>query len=103
MAAKDPLPNGKALIQRDAMTESGKWLYITDNTLKMLSFGLLCGGAVSLVVFRSVAARAATTAFGAGCGLGRSYVDTKYVLGHDVPAETVWAAQVVPVSNVAEQ
>lgn len=102
MTAKVPLAAEKALIQRDSMTESGKWIFITDNTLKMLSFGLLCGGAISLVVFRSVVARAATTAFGAGCGLGRSYVDTKYILGHDVPAEAVWTAQVAPVSNKDE-
>lgn len=89
----------KVLIQRESFTESGKWLFITDNTLKMLSFGFLCGGAVSLVIFRSVAARAAVTAFGAGCGVGRSYVDTKYVLGHDVPAETLWTAQVIPIVN----
>ncbi|CAG9573377.1 Domain_of_unknown_function_(DUF543)_-_putative [Leishmania major strain Friedlin] len=84
------------IIDRDALTESQKWSYITDNTLKMMSLGFLCGGAVSMVVFRSVASRAAVTAFGTGCGIGKSYVDTKYVLGHDVAAETVWSAQVAP-------
>ncbi|KAK7200132.1 hypothetical protein NESM_000063300 [Novymonas esmeraldas] len=82
------------LINRDSLTEAQKWSYITDNTLKMMSFGFLCGGAVSMVVFRSVASRAAVTAFGTGCGIGKAYVDTKYVLGHDVAAETVWSAQV---------
>lgn len=85
-----------SLVDRDSLTESQKWSYITDNTLKMMSFGFLCGGAVSMVVFRSVAARAAVTAFGTGCGVGKAYVDTKYVLGHDVAAETVWSAQVAP-------
>ncbi|KAG5479401.1 hypothetical protein LSCM1_04661 [Leishmania martiniquensis] len=84
------------IIDRDALTESQKWSYITDNTLKMMSFGFLCGGAVSMIVFRSVASRAAVTAFGTGCGIGKSYVDTKYVLGHDIAAETVWSAQVAP-------
>ncbi|GET88310.1 hypothetical protein, conserved [Leishmania tarentolae] len=82
------------IIDRDALTESQKWSYITDNTLKMMSLGFLCGGAISMVVFRSVASRAAVTAFGTGFGIGKSYVDTKYVLGHDVAAETVWSAQV---------
>lgn len=84
------------LVDRDSLTESQKWAYITDNTLKMMSFGFLCGGALSMVVFRSVASRAAVTAFGTGCGIGKAYVDTKYVLGHDVAAETVWSAQVTP-------
>lgn len=82
------------LPDRDGLTESQKWVYITDNTLKMMSFGFLCGGAFSMVIFRSVTSRAAITAFGTGCGLGKSYVDTKYVLGHDVPAEALWSAQV---------
>ncbi|KAG5505714.1 hypothetical protein JKF63_05049 [Porcisia hertigi] len=84
------------IIDRDSLTESQKWSFITDNTLKMMSFGFLCGGAASMVVFRSVASRAAVTAFCTGCGIGKSYVDAKYVLGHDVAAETVWSAQVVP-------
>jgi MICOS complex subunit MIC10 len=84
------------LVDRDSLTESQKWSYITDNTLKMMSFGFLCGGAISMVVFRSITSRAAITAFGTGCGIGRAYVDTKYVLGHDVAAETVWSAQVAP-------
>ncbi|XQJ26732.1 protein of unknown function (DUF543), putative [Leishmania guyanensis] len=87
------------IIDRDALTESQKWSYITDNTLKMMSFGFLCGGAISMVVFRSVASRAAVTAFGTGCGIGKSYVDTKYILGHDIGAETVWSAQVAPLKS----
>ncbi|CAD2220969.1 hypothetical protein AGDE_03946 [Angomonas deanei] len=85
----------KVLVDRDSLTESQKWSYVTDNTLKMMSFGFLCGGTVGLVAFRSVATRAAFAAFGAGCGIGKAYVDTKYILGHDVSAETVWKAQVV--------
>lgn len=89
------------LVDRNSLTESQKWSFITDNTLKMMSFGFLCGGTISMVVFRSVAARAAITAFGTGCGIGKAYVDTKYVLGHDVAAETVWSAQVAPAKEGA--
>lgn len=87
------------LVDRDLLTESQKWSYITDNTLNMMSFGFLCGGAISMVVFRSVTARAAVAAFGTGCGIGKAYVDAKYVLGHDVAAEAVWSAQVTPAKK----
>ncbi|KEG12787.1 hypothetical protein DQ04_01421010 [Trypanosoma grayi] len=87
--------SGKVLLPRESLTEAEKWRYIIDNTLKMTSLGFLSGAAFSLVVFRSVGARMAVTAFGSGFGLGKSYVDTRYILGHDVAAETVWTAEVV--------
>ncbi|CCW63001.1 unnamed protein product [Phytomonas sp. EM1] len=91
--------NKKSLIQRDSLSEAEKWHLIIDNSLKFLSLGLICGGASSLLIFRSLTARAATTAFGAGFGLGKSYVDTKFILGHDIPAEAMWTAQVVPLKS----
>lgn len=86
----------KTLIDRSSLSESGKWVFLTDNTLKLMSFGLLCGGAFSMIAFRSITSRAACTAFGAGWGIGKSYVDAKYILGHDVPASTRWTAKVTP-------
>ncbi|CCW70288.1 unnamed protein product [Phytomonas sp. Hart1] len=94
-----PQENSKSLLKRDSLSEAEKWRIIIDNTLKFLSIGLLCGGTFSVVTFRSLTARAAITAFGAGFGLGKSYVDTKFILGHDVPAEAMWAAQVVPLKS----
>ncbi|ORC89440.1 uncharacterized protein TM35_000122150 [Trypanosoma theileri] len=89
------LASEKVLVPRDSLTEAEKWRYVMDNTLRLGSLGFLCGAAFSLVVFRSVSTRMAVTAFGSGFGLGKSYVDTRYVLGHDVAAETVWTAEVV--------
>lgn len=86
--------NSKPPFDRAALSESEKWRVVVDNSLKMLSVGLLCGGGVSLIAFRSLGARAATMAFGAGCGLGKSYVDAKYILGHDISAAKVWTAVV---------
>ncbi|EPY31204.1 hypothetical protein STCU_03167 [Strigomonas culicis] len=95
MSKKPQFPFFKenSLINRDTLTESEKWAYITDNTLKYMSFGFLCGGAISMIMFKSMVARASLTAYGAGCGIGKAYVDTKYILGHDVSAVTLWTAE----------
>lgn len=92
-------PSSRSLPSRETMTESAKWMYATDNMLKLMSFGFLCSGSVAMIVFRSVAARASFAAFGTGCGIGKAYVDTKFVLGHDVPAEAVWKAEVTPTPS----
>lgn len=81
------------LIPRDAMTESEKWKYIFDNTTKLCSVGFLVGSGISFLVFKSVAVRMGITSLGAGFGLGRSYVDARYVLGHDVSADAVWTVK----------
>ncbi|CBH15106.1 hypothetical protein, conserved [Trypanosoma brucei gambiense DAL972] len=89
------LASQKVLLDRDTLTEAEKWRYVVDNTLKKGSLGFLTGAALSLVVFRSVPVRVAATAFGCGFGIGKSYIDTRYILGHDVSVETVWTAEVL--------
>ncbi|CUF15996.1 Hypothetical protein, putative [Bodo saltans] len=81
------------LLPRDNMTESDKWRYIFDNSTKLASVGFLAGSAASFLVFKSVAVRMGCTALGAGFGLGKSYVDARYVLGHDVTADAEWAVK----------
>ncbi|RNF15260.1 uncharacterized protein Tco025E_05557 [Trypanosoma conorhini] len=89
------LAGEKVLLPRESLTEAEKWRYAIDNTLRVCGLGFLGGAAFSLVVFRSVGPRIAVTAFGGGVGLGKSYVDMRYVFGHDVVADAVWTAEVV--------
>ncbi|KAG8342411.1 putative protein of unknown function (DUF543) [Trypanosoma vivax] len=89
------LPGYKTAMSRESLSEGEKWRLAVDNTLKSGSLGCIAGGLFSLLAFRSVAVRASITAFGGGFGVGRAYVDTRYVLGHNVDAETVWTAEVL--------
>ena len=83
-----------ALIERDGMTDSEKWKYIIDNSLKLGGVGLLGGSAVSMLLFRNLGVRVGIAAMFAGFGLGKSYVDARYVLGHEVREMAVWKATV---------
>ncbi|RNF04841.1 hypothetical protein TraAM80_04973 [Trypanosoma rangeli] len=87
--------SGRVLLPRESLTEAEKWRYVIDNTLRVGGLGFLSGTAFSLVVFRAVGPRIVVTAFGGGFGLGKSYVDMRYVFGHDVVADAVWTAEVV--------
>ncbi|EAN90032.1 hypothetical protein TcCL_NonESM11136 [Trypanosoma cruzi] len=89
----------KVLLPRESLTEAEKWRYAIDNTLKLCGLGFLSGAAFSLIVFRNVGPRIAVTALGGGFGLGKSYVDMRYVFGHEVVAEAVWTAEVVKRTN----
>jgi MICOS complex subunit MIC10 len=84
---------GTELLPRDTMTESDKWRYIFDNSTKLASVGFLAGSAASFLIFKSVTIRMGVTALGAGFGLGKSYVDARYVLGHDVTADVHWSVK----------
>lgn len=78
---------------RDRMSDDQKWRFAGQNMLQQSSVGFLVGTLVSMVVCRSPAARTACAAFGAAFGLGRAYVDARFVFGHDVRASVDWLAK----------
>lgn len=82
------------LAYRDRMSDDQKWRFAGQNALQQASVGFLVGTLFSMVTCRSPAARAACAAFGASFGLGRAYVDTRFVFGHDVKASVEWLATV---------
>jgi inner membrane organizing system protein 1 len=82
------------LIPRHAMSDSDKWKYIVDNSLKLGGVGLLGGSALSMLLFRNLGVRVGIASMFAGFGLGKSYVDARYVLGHEVRDVAVWKAAV---------
>jgi len=84
------------------MTESEKYRYILDNSLKCSSVGFLVGTTISMVLFRSIGARVALTSLTSGIGLGVSYADARYVLGHDVVTHDSWKATVSPAATAAD-
>ena len=77
---------------RDRMSDDQKWRFASQNALQQASVGFLIGSLLSLVTCRSAAARGGFAAFGAAFGLGRAYVDTRFVFGHDVHASVEWLA-----------
>lgn len=83
-------------LDRAHLKDSERWVAIANNGLRMFSAGLLGGGAVGFILFRSVAARASLIAFGGGFGAGNAYIDAKYLLGHDTTRVECRLAQVVP-------
>lgn len=89
----------RELVKREQLSESGKWEYIFDNATKLSAVGFLAGSALSFVLFQAVPVRMAVAAFGGGFGLGRAYVDARYVLGHDVTSSVQWTAGVVDGSS----
>ena len=76
------------------MTDSAKWQLALSNALQQAAVGFLIGGAGSFVVARSVAVRTGLTSLGAGFGIGRAYVDMRYLFNHDVRADKRWIATV---------
>eukprot|EP00331_Platyophrya_macrostoma_P022831 CAMPEP_0176438254 /NCGR_PEP_ID=MMETSP0127-20121128/19162_1 /TAXON_ID=938130 /ORGANISM="Platyophrya macrostoma, Strain WH" /LENGTH=105 /DNA_ID=CAMNT_0017822145 /DNA_START=35 /DNA_END=352 /DNA_ORIENTATION=+ len=80
------------LIKREQLSDSAKWEFIFDNATKQSAVGFLAGSALSFVLFQAVPVRMAVAAFGGGFGLGRAYVDARYVLGHDVTASAQWGS-----------
>lgn len=83
-------------IDRDSVPESLKWQLAVSNGLQHSAIGFLTGGAASLVVARSLSARVGLAALGAGFGVGRAYVDMRYLFNHDVAANRTWIASVTP-------
>lgn len=81
------------------MSESDKWKFVLDNTLKLGSVGFLLGSAVGMVAFKNVAVRMGIASLGAGTGVGKSYVDARYVFHHDVAADRSWIATVKPIAK----
>ena len=77
---------------RDRMSDDQKWRFAGQNALQQSSVGFLAGTVVSMVTCRSPVARTACAAFGAAFGLGRAYVDARFVFGHDVQASVEWLA-----------
>jgi hypothetical protein len=77
---------------RDRMSDDQKWRFAGQNFLQQSSVGFLVGTVVSMIAFRSAAARTACAAAGASFGLGRAYVDARFVFGHDVRANVNWLA-----------
>lgn len=76
--------SSKLIAERATMSEGEKWKFIFDNTTKLTAVGFLVGSSVSYIALRSVAARVGLTCFASGIGLGRSYIDARFTLGHDV-------------------
>jgi inner membrane organizing system protein 1 len=83
-----------AALDRDALPDSAKWQLAVSNALQQAAVGFLAAGAASLVLSRSSAARTSITAAGAGFGLGKSYVDMRYLFNHEVLANKQWVASV---------
>ena len=80
------------LIPRDSLSDSEKWKYIIDNALKLGGVGLLGGSAVSMLLFRNLGVRVGVSSLCAGFGIGKSYVDARYVLGHEAKDTAIWKA-----------
>jgi hypothetical protein len=80
------------LAYRDRMSDDQKWRFAGQNALQASSVGFLAGTVVAMITCRSPAARSACAAFGAAFGLGRAYVDARFVFGHDVKASAEWLA-----------
>ena len=85
-----------AELDRDAMPESTKWNTASSNALQHAAAGFITAGAASMILARSSTARIGIVAAGAGFGIGRAYVDMRYLFNHDVPANRGWIASVVP-------
>ena len=82
------------LSDRATMTESARWNYTLHNALEKAYLGFFGGAAASFLVTRSVAGRIGVTAAATGFGLGKAYIDARYVFGHDVVADKTWVASV---------
>ena len=91
------------LAYRDRMSDDQKWRFAGQNALQQASVGFLVGTLFSMVTCRSPAARTAFASFGAAFGLGRAYVDTRFVFGHDVKASVEWMATVPAVQQQQQQ
>lgn len=84
-----------SLVERGKWKDSDKLSLIVNNGLKLFSAGMLCTSAVSIIVFRSMAARVSAMCLGAGWGIGNAYVDSQFILGQEVSAVQVRYAEVV--------
>ncbi len=88
---------------RDRMSDDQKWRFAGQNALQQSSVGFLVGTLVSMVACRSPSARTACAAFGAAFGLGRAYVDARFVFGHDVRASVEWLASAKDAAAAAPE
>lgn len=96
MSDRSNRESGGRLWPRERMSEGEKWRAIIDNSLRSMCLGFICAGGASLLALRSLTPRIAVSAFGTGVGLGISYVDAKYILGHDVDVVEIWRGTVKP-------
>jgi len=87
------------------MGDAAKWKYALNNALLQGCVGTVAGALAAAVLFRRTTPRVAAAAFGGGAGLGRAYVDLRYVFGHEVRADRHWIASVssppVPASGAS--
>ena len=85
-------------LDRAKMGESAKWQLALSNGLQHAAIGFIAGGAASLLLARATTVRVGITAAGAGFGVGRAYVDMRYLFNHDVVANRSWIASVTPAA-----
>jgi hypothetical protein len=85
-------------VDRSKMSESAKWQQSLSNGLQHAAIGFIAAGAASVLLARSGTVRVGVTALGAGFGVGRAYVDMRYLFNHDVAANRAWIASVTPVT-----
>lgn len=92
-----------AVADRNALSDSAKWKLIYDNALQLSSAGFLTAGFVGMLVARATPVRVGFATFGAGWGLGRAYVDMRYLFNHDVKVNREYVAKVVPRAAAAAE
>lgn len=93
-----PSNGAPEVLPRSQLTDSQKWKFAFDNMLQSGSIGVLAGGLAGLLLMRARAARVGTAALGCGAGVGKAYVDARYLFGHDTAATKVWIATVSSVT-----
>lgn len=80
-----------AEVPRHQMDDFAKWVFSFNNALQQGSVGTILGWGTAFTLFRnSPTASVALAAVGCGVGVGRAYVDFRYVFGHDVRADRHW-------------
>eukprot|EP00672_Neobodo_designis_P023114 CAMPEP_0174847690 /NCGR_PEP_ID=MMETSP1114-20130205/13068_1 /TAXON_ID=312471 /ORGANISM="Neobodo designis, Strain CCAP 1951/1" /LENGTH=121 /DNA_ID=CAMNT_0016081971 /DNA_START=40 /DNA_END=405 /DNA_ORIENTATION=+ len=88
-------------LDRSKMGDSAKWQLALSNGLQHAAIGFLAAGGASVLLARSTTMRVGITAVGAGFGVGRAYVDMRYLFNHDVAANRAWIASVTPAAKPA--
>lgn len=70
--------------QSASMSVDEKWDHSVENAIRKTSVGFVAGIVPSLVLARSLVARAGIVMLGAGIGAGMAYGEAKYLFDHNI-------------------
>lgn len=85
------------------LATSYKWDACVENSLVKTGYGLVGAGLLSLLLFRSPAARAAVTGIGAGFGAGMSWVECKQTFATNSPIRPTLSRLQLPTIPQSQQ